>query len=572
MNTSLLKFVITCIVVLCMSICACAQELYMNQIGYPPTSLKHAFVSKEFQGEVFDLIDIETKELAFEGKISEAKIWPHSGTVVCVVDFSDLEKEGQYLLKIGDYNFSKEVIISHRPQESLGKASLKSFFFARVSKELTNEFAGIYERPMGHPDNIVKIHSSAASINRPEGSIISSPGGWYDAGDYNKYIVNSSIAVHTLLQLYELFPDYMKTIKVNIPESENNIPDLLDEVLVNLRWMLSMQDQNDGGVYHKLTSKNFCGEVMPHEDLSERFVVSKSTSAALDFASVTAKSYRVFLNFEKELPGLADSCLVASKNAWKWSELHPDVLYVQPEDITTGEYGDSSIRDEKYWAAHELYLSTGKKTYINGLNFKNTAYAPQWADVGTLSTFSWLGNVKFSDNTELESQKRTLLESAESYYKVFEESAYKVSINSFAWGSNGDLAFQGELFIHAYLTSKDSKYIRAAQACLNYILGANPLDKCFVTGHGINRPMHIHDRRSFSDGIAEPIPGLLAGGPNVNTLARVDCGASEYHTNYPAMSYIDVHCSYSTNEIAINWNAPLVFLVNALNAIYRVNE
>src|SRR5690606_23356989 len=129
----------------------------------------------------------------------------------------------------------------------------------RASMELEEEYAGAWSRPAGHPDTQVEIHTSAAGKDRPAGTFIPSPGGWYDAGDYNKYIVNSGITTGTLLSAYEDFPAYFNALELKIPESKNNLPDLLDEVLYNLRWMLSMQDPADGGVYHKLTTADFEG-------------------------------------------------------------------------------------------------------------------------------------------------------------------------------------------------------------------------------------------------------------------------------------------------------------------------
>src|SRR5690606_3567367 len=105
---------------------------------------------------------------------------------------------------------------------------------------------GEWARPAGHPDDHVEIHPSAASEGRPAGSYISAPGGWYDAGDYNKYIVNSGITTGTLLSLLEDLPQASRALATDIPESGDAVPDLLDEALWNVRWMLAMQDPSDG--------------------------------------------------------------------------------------------------------------------------------------------------------------------------------------------------------------------------------------------------------------------------------------------------------------------------------------
>jgi endoglucanase len=543
-----------------------AQTILTNQVGFKPNSEKRAFIS-DSEVKTFKIINTSTNEVVYKGEISTPKYWEYSVTKVGIADFSNLNKPGKYSIVVG--NSSKAMTIDNTVYDSLGTKSLEAFYLMRASETITEKYAGIYARPLGHPDNIVLIHSSAATEKRPEGFKISSPGGWYDAGDYNKYIVNSGITVHTLLQLYELFPEYCNTLKLKIPENTNQVPDLLDEIYVNLSWMLTMQDPNDGGVYHKLTSKYFCGMVMPQDDKLDRYVVMKSTAATLDFAAVMAKASRIFSKYEKQYPNLANSCLTASKNAWNWAQKNPNVLYIQPKDISTGEYGDKNIADEKYWAAIELYLSTKNDEYLNNLPIDLKIATPTWSQVEALGAFSLVSSTdKITDSKikdKIESIKQNVLKTANQLYQTHEASAFKISMNSFSWGSNSDLANQGILLIHAYKISGDKKYLKAAEDCIHYILGSNPLNMCFVTGFGDNSPKHIHHRPSSADKIDAPFPGLLVGGPT--TAARSDCGEDKYKSSFPALSYLDMECSYSTNEIAINWNAPLAFLVNAINAI-----
>jgi endoglucanase len=545
-----------------------AQTILTNQIGFKPNSEKRAFIS-DSEVKTFQIINSSTQETVLKGEISTPKYWEPSGTNVGIADFSSIQKPGKYSIVVG--SSAKAIIIDDAVYDTLGTKSLEAFYLARASETISEKYAGIYARPLGHPDDKVIIHASAATDKRPEGAIISSPSGWYDAGDYNKYIVNSGITVHTLLQLYEMFPEYSNKLKLKIPENSNQVPDLLDEILVNLRWMLTMQDPNDGGVYHKLTTKYFCGMIMPEDDKLDRFVVMKSTAATLDFAAVMAKASRIFSKYEKQYPNLSNTCLVASKTAWNWAQKNPNVLYVQPKDISTGEYGDKNVSDEKYWAAIELYLSTQNEDYLKHLPENLKITTPTWLQVESLGAFSLVSSTdkikdgKIKDKIEL--IKQNLLNTADQLCEINKTSPFKISMNSFSWGSNSDLANQGLLLIHAYKISGDKKYLKAAEDCLHYILGSNPLNMCFVTSFGDNNPKHIHDRRSSADKIDAPIPGLLVGGPT--TAARSDCGENKYKSTFPALSYADMECSYSTNEIAINWNAPLAFLVNAINAINK---
>jgi endoglucanase len=114
------------------------------------------------------------------------------------------------------------------------------------------------------------------------------------------------------------------------------------------------------------------------------------------------------------------------------------------------------------------------------------------------------------------------------------------------------------------LTGSD-RYLPSVQADLNWLLGTNPTGYCFVTGFGTLSPMNIHHRPSGADGVPEPVPGFLVGGPN--TVVMNDCQPPVERSVFPARSYSDVECSYSTNEIAINWNAPLVFLLGAMDSM-----
>nr|GFC47660.1 hypothetical protein [Tanacetum cinerariifolium] len=132
----------------------------------------------------------------------------------------------------------------------------------------------------------------------------------------------------------------------------------------------------------------------------------------------------------------------------------------------------------------------------------------------------------------------------------------------YVWGSNATAANQGIALVQAYRLTGDRKYLRAALTNLDYLLGRNATGYCFVTGCGTRSPQHPHHRLSEADGVAAPVPGLLVGGPNPG---RQDKCA--YPAALAPLAYSDSVCSYASNEIAINWNAPLVYLAAALEAL-----
>ncbi len=556
------------------------DNIRLNQVGFYPSGSKMAIVVSPASPRFF-IINATSKDTVFSGNLKTAGVWEYTNETVSQGDFSRFNKPGEYVFSVPGTGSSFPFKIAPQVYLPAGKAALKMFYYQRASTDLPEKYAGKWARKTGHPDTEVLIHPSAESPKRPAGTKISCPRGWYDAGDYNKYIVNSGISTYTLFSLYEDFPEFFDTLKTDIPESSNNIPDILDEALWNLRWMLTMQDE-DGGVYHKLSNPNFDGNIMPEAAKEPRYALKKSTTASLDFAAVTAQAYRIFKKFKKELPGLADSCLTASQKAWHWAKKNSHVLYDQSQvnsnfnpDVSTGTYADASADDEFQWAAIELYIATGKFSYYDELNLSftlNNAFElPNWQKVNTLGLYSLIANrADISGFEEMDAVKTKLLRMADQLKKNISSSAYAVpmgtNVSDFNWGSNGNAANQGMLLIQAYNLTQDKSYLDAAIASLDYLLGRNGTGYSFLTGFGNKSTRNPHHRPSIADGIDDPVPGLLAGGPNPGMEDASNCGG-KYTSKLPGNAYIDNICSYASNEIAINWNAPFAFLALAIEAI-----
>ncbi len=537
-----------------------------DQVGYSVGSTKIAIIP-DSAGSDFEITTIDGN-IVYKGKTSEAELWDCSKTRVKTADFSNFETEGIYYIRCNGAADSYPFAIGSGIYGQLSRDVLKSFYFARAGMEITSEYGGKYARPSAHPDTVVKIHESAAGPMRNAGDIVSSPRGWYDAGDYNKYVVNSSISVWELLHAVELYPEYANKLKTNIPESDNEIPDAVDELLYNLRWMITMQDPDDGGVYHKLTSLGFSDMVMPHEDLSERYMVGKSVTASLDLAATCAKAFRVLKPYSKDLPGLTDTLIDVASKAWNWALKNPDAMFIKnPEGVSTGQYNDDKIRDEFTWAALEMFASTENPEYLKAISKEDFQFsAPSWDSASCMGIASIL-NID-GINTKMDADlygymRNGLLMLAEKYLGNYTSSPYRTSLKVFPWGSNSECANEGIVLITAYRATGDKKYLEAAQGNLHYILGRNPLDYCYVTGFGTNSIRNPHDRRSVADGIDKPVPGYLCGGPFA--YAHGDVPDSLYTSDAPAMRYVDDFRSYSTNEIAINWNAALVLLSFAID-------
>ena len=555
-------------------------QLCLNQVGFYTNGPKLAVIMNSREGSKFFIIADGKKDTVFKGLLGAERHSAYSSTITRTADFTSVRKPGKYFLVIENGTKSYPFRIANSVHHDAAVASLKGFYFMRSNQALDKKFAGKWARPAGHPDTVVFIHPSAATFKRPAGSVISSPGGWYDAGDYNKYVVNAGITTGTLLSAYEDFPAYFKSLNINIPESKDAIPDLLNEVLYNLRWMMTMQDPFDGGVYHKCTNAAFDGMVMPGVTKAARYVVQKSTAAALDLAAVCAQASRIFVQFKKQLPGLSDSCLRIAGKAWNWAIQYPDSLYNQREinrktdrDITTGEYGDGSVKDEWLWAAAELFVTTRKQEYYRELadRMSEPARLPSWGNVAMLGYYSVLRMRRKSPAVAEDiahAMKDTILRIAEAYISRSKDNAFGTvmgqSKSDFVWDSNAVAANQGILLLNAYFLHKEKRFLEGAISNLDYILGRNATGYCFVTGTGSKSPMHPHHRPSVADGITEPVPGLLAGGPNPGRQDGCAYPFTETET-----AYVDSDCAYAANEIAINWNAPLVYLANVIEALMK---
>ena len=494
---------------------------------------------------------------------------PWSGKTRYVVDLGELTATGNYHVNVGDATC--DLIVTERPFRDIAKASLRLFYLIRSGVAIEDS---VYGRPVGHPDTKVLVHNSAASRLRPAGTIISSPYGWYDAGDYNKYVVNSAFSIGLMFSAYEAQPNYFADLHTNIPESGNGTPDLLDEIMFNLRWFLTMQDPSDGGVYHKLTTPHFESFIMPTECRQPRYVVAKSVTATLDFAAVMADAARIFEPFQDDYPGFSAIATGASERAYQWAKEHPTAFYRQEQlrdpAVSTGTYGDGNASDEFFWAASALYRLTGKPQYLD----EARQYQPQrfttptWGNVASLGAFEWLAIKDSPLHDTILSQLTAYCDDA---IKSVESSCFQSPFGNkrsdFGWGCLAEhCCCQGLVLLYADKISGTNKYSRHALQNADYLLGRNATGYCYVTGFGKKSPMHHHHRISAADTIEKPFPGMLVGGPNPGQQDKKEL-PTPYPSDYPDESYLDITQSYASNEIAINWNASLVAFLCWLDGV-----
>jgi endoglucanase len=562
------------IIFTCMTLQAATPNtpIKIDQVGYLSTGPKFAMVIlNDAQGgavTAFSVRRSKDNSVALQGVLGASTFDSDTGDRVRAADFSKLNETGIFYLDAPGIGRSWNFRIADDVFSRVYYLAARSYYGQRcgTAVDLGSEFPG-YRHGVCHTDGAYDPSSGK------EGKFASSHG-WHDAGDYGRYVVNSGISTATLLWTLDLFRQKIEKISLRLPESGNGVPDILNEARWNIDWMLSMQDK-DGGVWHKQTSSHFCGFIMPEADKLASLVIGvgqspfKTSCATADFVAVTAIAARLFAPFD---PAYARKCLDASRNAWNWLKQNPDVVFRNPSGISTGDYGDAHCDDERLWAAAELLRATGEAEYENYFtahyrDYLSTIRADNplsWPMVAPLALWSYvLGGGK--NTTAVNEIRQQSLAAANTIVERAGSHPYRISMTSknYIWGSNGVAANYSMQLLIADRFHSNPRYRDTAMENLHYLLGRNTFSLSWVTQTGSNSVQHIHHRLSSADGISAPWPGLLAGGPNPG---RQDSAMQKLvlANTPPGKAYIDMEAAYACNEVAINWNAPLVFSLAAV--------
>lgn len=533
----------------------------INQIGYYPNEIKIASVSGSVT-DSFKILNAKTGAVIFKNNTIKAGIDASSGMNVCIADFTSFNVEGKYRLVIGTQDTSYEFAINSNCYKDALNSILKSYYYQRCGYDLLPIYAGKWDRAQGHSDD------AFLTILDGDSKSYDVSGGWYDAGDFGKYVVNAGITCGTMMGLYELCPEVIDDSCLNIPESGNQQSDLLDEIKYELNWLIKMQD-SDGGVFFKVGPTKWPGTVMPEEDPYERYIIGKSTTSTLDFAALMAMAGRVYKKYDLVF---ANNCLNLAENAWKWAVANPGISH--PANTSgTGPYGDgndATYKDEFLWALSELAISTDKSVYKDTLDSiirsRKITGPAWWQDINNLAFFSLAVNNCLSANNALY-VKDQIIAYADTIISIINSSPFRnpMRIENYTWGSNGTCGNFGVILAYAHYITKSNKYLEALILTADYLFGRNPSGYCYVTGLGSFSSLNPHHRQSSADFNTEPVPGMVVGGPNKDTS-----GADDYlkdiieQGTYPALCYVDDAESWASNENAINQNAPWVLILGYL--------
>lgn len=533
--------------------------IFVNQIGYHPHDKKIAYVRENAFGngdESFSVCDSASNKIVFTGKKSSPKEDDVCKEKIAQLDFSALSQNGTYYVCINNiksFNFE----IGEHVYNDLYCSALNYFTLSRCGQN--------------------KCHTTAATVYGTQQKKLVL-GGWHDAGDYGRYTVAGTKAVMDLLLSLKNFTDAQKF-------------DVLGEVRFELEWLLQMQ-REDGAVYHKISCYNFCGFIMSEEEKDELVLSPVSTAATADFAGCLCYSAQFFEATDK---AFAEKLVSAALKAQDWLDSHEDELFQNPPDITTGSYGDHNVSDERYFALCSLFCATGKIEYllkaieIRTIKVAATAETKfpwekwredfSWGMVSgygsemVLDFFASVakagGEAEFVKQPEYVENKSTIerfVSELKAAFTAQAAAALQNTIDSpfgcctkmFFWGSNGAVCDIAHALMVCYRLTGNDEYKAAAKKQLDYLLGCNPLNYCYVTKNGSKSPVNPHHRPSGASGVLTG--GMLVGGPASGL--HDECAKKNLQNTPPMKCYIDHVDSYSTNEVAIYWNSAFVYLLS----------
>ena len=570
----------------------------VNQVGYLSHGPKSAtLVTDETDALPWRLENAQGRTVA-RGETEPAGVDRTSGLNVHTIDFGHVKRRGRDFTLIADGETSHPFDIATDAYERLRVDALSVYYPQRSGTPIDGSIVGdeAYSRAAGHVGVPPNQGDFDVPCQPPEVSLpiygepwtcdytLDVVGGWYDAGDHGKYVVNGGISVAQLMGTWERNQRAHSADRgalgdstLRVPEQGNGVPDVLDEARWELEWMLTMQvpegEPLAGMVHHKIHDNAWTGLPLdPAADPMLRELHRPSTAATLNFAAVAAQGARIFKAYERDFAG---ELLDAARVAWEAAHANPILLAPLADGNSGGgPYDDTNVTDEFYWAAAELYITTRER------QFKDAVLSSPLheAEVFDLNGFDWghmaplarldlatLPN-RLPDRKEV---RRSVVEAADALLDLQGEQPwgqpYAPADNFWAWGSTSQILNNLVVIASAFDITGDDRYQEAAVQGMDFLLGRNALNISYITGYGDVFSQNQHSRmyaHQLNAELPHPPDGFIAGGPNSGIQDPVaqallsDCPAT------PQFCYIDHIESWSTNEITINWNSALSWVAS----------
>jgi endoglucanase len=567
------------------------SSVRVNQFGYLPDGPKRAtWVSDEktAQGWTFRGAD---GNVILRGQTVPMGLDASSGLTVHLIDFSEVSETGDGFMIGAGGERSHPFSIKADLYAGLLSDALAYFYPVRSGIAIDGALAGEkYAREAGHLGVAPNTGDTAVPCQAPESSqkaygeawtcdyTLDVTGGWYDAGDHGKYVVNGGISVAQVLAAYARDPAGFGDGDMKIPEAGNGVPDILDEARWQIDFMLKMVVPDGkpmaGMVHHKVHDSEWTGlPLMPHLDDKTRELHRPSTAATLNVSAVAAMGARLWKGIDDDYSA---KLLAVARSTYAAAKANPAV-FATPEDGASGggPYDDTQVTDEFWWAAAELYLATGEAEWLAELDankvpeemFFPANGAWDWKNVATFALTELLSVPSDYPLPARDDLRYRLIAAADKYLETQGKQAWGqiYAPEMYDWGSN-HLHVQNALVVAlAYDITEDAKYRAGVLEAMDYIFGRNALNLSYVTGYGTAFAQNQHSRwfaASLNPDLPHPPKGALAGGPNSSiqdpVAQRLLQGCA------PQFCYVDDIQSWSTNEITINWNAALVQIASIL--------
>lgn len=516
------------------------SDIRLSSIGYVADRSKVASVISA--GTTFSVKRAADGVEVFSGNLTKADQDLDTQQYIQQADFTSVKDAGEYYLEVPGVGRSFTFRIDPDAYKRSFTLAMLGFYAWRANTDVSLSVDGITWAHKKSPVVDALLDKLALPATKV-GDTRDGTGGWYDAGDYGKYVVNAGITVGTMLQAWEDFPA-LKEVVLPIPEkADAKFPDFLDEIKWETDWLLKMQySATDGRVSHKVTSLNHDGFVLPEKTAAARYFVPYSSAATADFVAILAKASRAFKPYDA---AYAKTLLDAAKVSYAWLKANPENHDADQTGFATGTYKTTDV-DDRMWAAAELFEATQEASYLTdfeqtkGVNY--AAWSFDWADVGTLGTVTYLRSTAATRDPAVVAQAtKILVNAADNIVSNGQRGGYGRAATA-GWGSNGTTARTCVILQAANRLSPKAAYLDSCNDQIAHLYGRNYFGRSQVTQEGKDPPMNPHDRRSGGDTIVAPYPGYLVGGPETSLTI-----------------WNDSQSDFRTNEIAINWNAALVY-------------
>lgn len=540
--------------------------LHVDQVGYLPNYSKVAMVT-DSNDTTFEIIDTKDNKVVFKGNLSEPKYDKISEETLRKADFSSLNVPGTYILKVGNRE-SYDFVIGDDVYDVPMVQSWRSYTLSRSNTAINDDKVSGLKLEGGHKqDKEARVYFSDKLNNK--GDKIDVSGGWYDAGDYGKYITTGALSSAELLLAYEANPDHFTKGQLLFPkgiENNTNMPDVLSEVKFELDWMEKMQ-REDGSTFHKVSGLTWPGfDISPDTDKQDRYIFSTATSSSAMYGASLAIASRVYEQYDKDY---AKNLKQNAEAVWQYLEKNPKPIYRVDEgqENGSGPYNKDTDLEERLWLAAEMFRTTGDAKYESYLKKESKRLTDKpsfftWDDTLALAQFAYAK----SNNADKQLQNKVinaLISYADDICTSIKTDGFNCSLkeNEYTWASTKNALTKGDILLMVYQIEPKQEYLEGALAQIHYLFGRNSLDKSFMTGVGDNPPLHPHNRIHESTGAY--VSGLVVGGPN--HVIGGDPDQTEYLNsgNIPiAKSYLDVVSSWSTNEYAIDYISSAVYALS----------